>query len=286
MRQIPLYDINGEFAPKTVDSAISPDIDSSYIRINYSGVRIQVKTDNYCGIKQWGSRASSQQGMAVYEDMLVSFSNGGSHYIYLIGNNGTLSQVATFTLATGHSNALQFSPILESGQFVPYLYVSDANGKCYVVSIAPDYTASIVQTITVGVGQVLIGDDGYIWTSERNGTVSRRIFKKYRRVSVSEGDVTLTTDDVLDEFDTDKIYSTSDVTAQGWSVKYGKIWFCYGQSGDGQKRGVDVYDTATHRRLTELDFTNYTGLELEDVDFYNNTMLVSTYSTTIFEVRF
>lgn len=287
MKQILFQSNSNDLAPRITEDSIYPNIDSSYTEFTYTGQRLAIVTTQKFGIKTWtGSRPAYQQGIGIYGNLLASFSNGSTHYLYTIGTNGTLTQVKSFTLSTGHSNALQFAPTIESGQVYPYLYVSGTSGKCYVVSIAADYTPTIVQTITYSAGQMLIGDDGYMWGSNREGETCPRIFTKYRKVAVSEGDVTLTSNDVVDSFATDKIYSTTDVTAQGWSVKYGKIWFCYGMNGNGQKRGVDVYDTATHRRLAELDITNFTNLELEDVDFYNNALLIATYDTNIYEVRF
>jgi len=288
MRQIVLQSGDDNLAPRVTEESRYPNIDSEYTVLQYTGQMLSIRTNQNYGIKEWGgSRAASQQGMAIYGNLLVSFSNGSTKYIYTIGADGTLTQVSSFTLATGHSNALQFAPTIESGQVFPYLYVAGLdNNKCYVVSIAADYTATIVQTITSTIGQTMIGDDGYLWGNGREGDTGPRIFIKFRKVAVSEGDITLTEDDVIDRWETDKIYSTADVTAQGYSVKYGKIWFCYGASGAGQKRGVDVYDTATHRRLAEIELSSYTTVEFEDVDFYDNALLIATYQSKIFEVRF
>lgn len=275
-------------SPRITEGDFYPNIDNTYTVKQYTGQRLVINTDHTCGIKTLSpSRASSKQGMAIYGNMMVTVAaDNGTHYIYSIGNNFSLSQLATFSVNLGHANAAQFAPTIESGETYPYLYVSGTSGECFVLRIASDYAVTKLQTITSSAGQMLIGDDGYIWGSGRNGNTSPRIFTKYRKVAVSEGDVELTSEDVTDVIYTNKIYSTTDVTAQGWSVKFGKIWFCYGASGSSQKRGVDVYDIATHRTVAELDFSSYSTLEYEDIDFWNNALIIATYTGKLYEVRF
>lgn len=290
MKQIAFKSGANELAPRVTDESVYPNIDTSYSVIPYTGQRLSIRTNQCFGVKVWGGiRAASQQGMAIYGNLLVSFGSNNTHYIYTIGTNGSLTQVSTFSLSTEHSNALQFAPTIEDGQVYPYLYVAGLDSrKCYVVRIGEDYTATIVQTITAPIDayQTIIGDDGYLWGSGNSGGSKPRVFTKFRKVAVSEGDITLTSDDILEQFATDKIYNSDNVTAQGWSVKYGKVWFCYGAAGAGKLRGVDVYNTANHRREAEIDLTDYTSLELEDLDFYNNAMIIATVQTTMYELRF
>lgn len=288
MEQILLKSGTNPAAPRVTEDSFYPNIDTNYTKVEYTGQRLAVRTNQAVGIRTLSSsRASGKQGMAIYGNLMVTLAkNTGTSSINTIGTDASLTEVATFSVSLGHANAAQFAPTIETGETYPYLYVSDTDGHCYVLQIAVDYTVTKLQTITIAQGQCLIGDDGYIWASINGGSANPRIFKKYRKVAVSEGNITLTDDDVLESFSTDKIYSSTDVTAQGWSVKYGKIWFCYGASGADQKRGVDVYDTATHRRLAELDFSDYSTLEYEDIDFWDNAMLVATYNGTMYMVRF
>lgn len=288
MEQILLKSGSNPASPRITEDSFYPNIDATYTKVEYTGQRLVVCTTQAVGIKTMPStRALNKQGMAIYGNMMVTLAkNTGDNYIYTFGEGGLLTQVATFSVALGHANAGQFAPIIESGETYPYLYVSDTDGHCYVLRIASDYSVTKIQTITIEQGQVLIGDDGYMWASINGGSGNPRIFKKYRKVSVSEGNITLTSDDVLGSFESDKGYSSEDVTAQGWSVKFGKIWFCYGASGADQKRGVDVYDTATHRRLAELDFSNFSSVEYEDVDFWDNAMIIATYPGDLYIVRF
>lgn len=278
-------------APRVTEDSFYPNIDTSYTEFQYTGQRLVVRTTQSCGIRTLSSkRATNKQGMAIYGNLMVTVAaDNGQSFIYTIGTGGALTQVGTFTLSLAHANAAQFAPTVEAGQVYPYLYVAgNTDRNCYVISIASDYTATIVQVITSpsDVYQTIIGDDGYIWGSGNSGGSKPRVFTKFRRVAVSEGNITLTNDDILDRFATDIIYDSDIVTAQGWSVKFGKVWFCYGAGGAGKKRGVDVYNTATHRREAVLDFSNYATLEYEDIDFWDNAMLIAAYDGTMYMVRF
>lgn len=282
--------LNHKVAPVIVEDGFRPNIDSSYTSRQYEGDRIAINmTPHTFGIKSWGSGMATQmQGMAIYGDILVRTRNATTgHKIYQIGANGNLTELASFDLNIGHANALQFAPVLESGQVFPYLYAVGLSGKCYVMSIAADYTVTLVQTITInGVLQVLQGDDGYLWTHNDENADNSFQFAKYRKVKVSEGDVTLTDADRLDWWDTNETFPPATVTSQGYKVKFGKIWYSYGWPGSDQNRGILVYDTATHRLLTNIDLTSFTTEEFEDVEFYDNALILATYGVNMYIMRF
>lgn len=264
-----------------------PNIDNTYTIKTYTGERLVIRTSQNVGIKNFGSMASNMQGLAIWGSIAVRMANvstSTTHYVYRLSPTG-ITQIASFVLdGTGHSNALQFSPLIESGQTLPYLYVSGLGDKCYVLSFNASYEATIVQTITISGGnQILMGDDGFIWCSGGGDDDTRR-FKKYRHVDVSEGDVTLTDSDLLDSWDTLETYGDG-YTAQGWKVKFGKIWFSYGASGETSKKGISVYDTATHRCVAILDFSDYGTREWEDIDFYDNAILAAMYTGHVYIIR-
>lgn len=289
MRHIILEDAGIDASPRTTEVDLYPDIDNTYTPVNYQGDRLVVRTSQVAGIKNHGYMAASMQGLAIYGNIAVRMANEGTsttHYVYQVREGG-FTEITTFTLAgTLHSNALQFAPVLEAGQTLPYLYVAGLDGKCFVLSFDSSYQATIVQTITISGGnQVLIGDDGYIWTSGA-GADSRRKFAKYRKVAVSEGaSVTLTDADKLDEWETEETFDSSIYTGQGWKIKFGKIWFTYGASGEGKVRGISVYDTATHRLVATLDFSSYATAEWEDIDFWDNAILAAMYTTAVYIIR-
>ena len=277
-------------AARTTEMALYPNIDSDYTIFPYTGERVIARTTQKAGIKRIGNMGSTNmQGMAIYGDIAVRMANVEQdqtklHSVYRIVND-TFVNIATFTMATLHSNTLQFAPELLAGQTLPYLYVAGIGspGRCFVLSFDANYQPTLVQTITAG-GQVIIGDDGYIWASWSNADDTRK-FRKYRKVAVSEGDITLTDADIVDEFNSTKVYGTG-YTAQGWKVKFGKIWYVYGGGGANQYRGISVYETASHRLATQIDLTDVISGEFEDVDFYDNALLLAMINNLMYKIQF
>ena len=273
---------------KVLNGMINPSIDSSFTQGTYSGPRLNVKDNQAFGIKGFGTKGASQQAMDAYGNTLVCMVNGNTHYIYGISSGGSVTQLATFSASCGHCNSLQFAPFVESGQDFPYLYVGTLSRACKVLSITSAYAVSVVQTITIDSSLVeqtsgdntQIGDDGYIWTMFQE-LDERYHFIKFRRVAVSEGDVTLTSSDILDEWVTEQAYPYSTNVWQGMKIKDGKLWFVIGNSGGGQTRCILVFDTTTHALITTLDLSAVNE-EFEDVCFWNDSVLVGAWTTTLY----
>lgn len=282
---------NTKIAAATVEAAILPDIDDTWTRRTYSGQRIAIGTnDRPLGIKAWSTMPAALQGMAIYGNLLVRMANVGSsttHYIFRISASGNLTQAATFTLSgAGHSNALQFAPTIESGNDYPYLYISGIDGSCVVASISEALAVSQVQKITApGASNLTIGDDGYLWGFNRSNGHLR--FLRYRKVAVSEGaTVDLTEDDVLEDWLSDEVFPVASYTSQGQKVKFGKIWLPFGTTGSGQQRCLAVYDLAERRLFALVDLTDLANFEPEDVDFWNDSLILATYSANNYILRF
>lgn len=289
MKQVLLKEGTTPVSPRTTEDSLYPNIDSSYSLVPYTGPRLNIRMSQVFGFKRFSGTNSGTQGMAIYGNILVRMCNvstSTTHYIYTISSAG-ITQIATFVLSTtGHSNALQFAPFIESGNAFPYLYVSDTNGKCYVLNIAADYTVTLAQTITIsGVSQVLMGDDGYVWANLTT-TDERKKFIKYRHVNVSEGNITLTDADKLTEWETYETYPTSIYTSQGWKAKHGKIYYIFAWEGAGYKRVVAIYDSATGGLLNTLDLSDYINYEFEDLDFWDNAMIIACNDGPCFLLRF
>lgn len=290
MKQVILIDGNGvETSPIISNDSFSANIDSTYTNLEYVGEHISIRSHQNFGIKQIPASLmpANMQGMAIYGNILVRTKNATSgHKIFHIDNEYILTELKTFDLDIGHGNALQFAPVIEGNQFLPYLYCAALNGICYVLSIDSSYNVTLVQTITIAnVSQVLKGEDGYLYSSTKNSNNSLH-FVKYRKVTVAEGDVTLTDADILDSFDTNEVFPPSTYTSQGWKVKMGKIWFSYGTTGTNQQRGIIIYDVASHRRVATLDLTGVANFEEEDIEFFNDSLLLATYSSTVYEIKF
>lgn len=264
-----------------------PKRDASYTSLSYDSEPIRIRMANTAGIKAWSAMLSGQ-GMAIFGNLVVRMradSVSSIHYIYTIGSDGTLTKVAEFSCSTaGHANALQFASVVESGQAYPYLYVSDITTKCTVLSIDASYNVTQVQTITAPSGtpslQMLIGDDGYLWGWWRESSGALTVVK-YRRVLVSEGaSVTLTSNDEIERWTTYETYPSASYVMQGFKFKFGKFWLIVGTSGSSQKRALAAYDTATHGRCHFIDLTAYANVEYEDLDFWDNAIILATWANT------
>lgn len=290
MKQVQIKYGGSPAAPRVNEDSFYPNIDPSYTEFTYYGDRLAIHTrQQTVGIKRWTNLPSGRQGMAIYGNRLFRMSAASSsttHYVYSIGDSGTLTEVGSFTCSTsGHSNALQFAPTIEGSNAYPYLYVSDTDGSCIVLQIASDYTATQVQKITVAVGwQVLIGDDGYIWAVAGGGTSLR--FIKYRKVPVSEGaTVALTSSDIIDEIVCEEQFDSSLYTFQGAKFKFGKAWLPIGTDGSGKKRALFVYDLAAKRTLANIDLS-VLNVEFEDCDFWDNALIIACYEANTYILRF
>lgn len=293
MKKICLQEMGEDAVPRITENSFYPDIDNTYTVLPYQGKRLVVQSTQNFGFKKLGDMQSSKQGLAIYGDILVRMANvstSTTHIIYRIRPTGILEQVATFTNSSvGHSNALQFAPTLEDGQTLPYLYVANLDNKCTVLSIGANYAVSVVQVITISAtnagGNILIGDDGYIWSVSLNSSNNHYHFVKFRKVLVSEGNVTLTDSDILDEWETTEEYPYSIYVWQGMMIKFGKIWFVFGQTTSGTKRGIAIYDTATHALVTIIDL-NAIEYELEDLDTWEDSIILATYSSPYYILKF
>lgn len=279
-----------QYSPRVTENSFYPDVDNTYSLRDYTGDRISIPTRSHkLGIKTWSNTPANMQGMAIYNNLLVRMANverSTTHYIFTIGSTGTLTQAATFTLATtGHSNALQFAPTIEEGNTYPYLYVSDLTGSCEVLSISSAFAVAQVQKITIPTGwQVQIGDDGYIWAIAGSGTNLH--FIKYRKVLVSEGNVTLTSDDILEDIYVNDKFDSASYTFQGSKFKYGKAWLPIGTTGSAQNRALLVFDLAQHRTVANIDLTSLGDVEFEDLDFWDDAMVIASYAATNYILRF
>lgn len=262
--------------------------------MSYKGRRIVLRESQVCGFRQLPNLPNGGQGMAIYNDIVVRMTTGTGHYIFRIAADGTTSQIATFTASTNHSNSLQFAPSLESGQTYPYLYVAELPDACSVLSISSSFAVTIVQRITLenGLlqgGNLQIGDDGYIWYTGCDRVNNTWQFVKFRKVLVSEGDVTLTSDDIVDRWDTTEVRPYSTYAFQGVIIKLGKIFQLYGYAyaeGQNYKRGYAVYDTATHAFITEIDLTSTITDEPEDLDVWNDSLVLCCFSNKFYQFKF
>lgn len=239
-----------------------------------------------------GQVSTGRQGMAIYGDIMARANDGTDLKFYNITQVGNLSTLATVVLPVStHNNCLQFAPTLEAGQTLPYLYAAALSPyECRVYDISASYAITLVQTITIDVQgitggcNILIGDDGNIWAAYLDSS-SHYNFLKFRKVLVSEGDVTLTESDLLDRWAGAESFPYSSYVWQGMMVKRGFVWFLFGTTGSGQHRGVAIYDTVTHEHRATWDLSYY-NVEYEDLDFWGDSILIGSYQAYIFQVTY
>lgn len=237
---------------------------------------------------------NQRQGMAIYNNIVARANAGTNLQIYSISPIGDFTLLQTNTLpSSSHNNSMQFAPMLEQGQVLPYLYsceVAVNANRCDVYSFSSSYETTLVQTITLSIDGIpggcnlQIGEDGYIWGAANVANDKWR-FIKFRQVSVQEGNVTLTDADIVDDWTTTESFPYSSYVWQGMVIKRGKIWFSYGATGSGKNRGIAIFDTNTHNRLATWDCSYY-NFEYEDLDFWGNSILLCTYGTIIFRITF
>ena len=178
-----------------------------------------------------------------------------------------------------------------------YIYVNAYNnaglpkGTCYVYSISKSgetYTASIVQTISIGFVTETIWDDGasvrpygnfvvdvdnnalYAFTVQ-SATVTR--FFKFNLPSLSLSTVTLTQADIIDQFD---VNGENFQYPQGCTYSNGKIYALSGFSGSGC---LHVIDLERKKEVTTINLSTI-GIENEPefISEYNGTLIVDNYA--------
>lgn len=243
--------------------------------------------------------ATGGQGMAIYGDKLFRLKNGGTASVFKFVDGG-FESLGNITFngsnSTWHCNSAQFAPTVESGQTYPLLYIAGlTDGKCYVERITDNngvFSTTLVQTITItsnaivpSIGiNVQIGDDGHIWAAYISSSLGV-VAIKYRKVLVSEGNVTLTESDIIDYAYNSVDYTYSNKPWQGCKIYNNKLWFFYGSAS---RMGFYVADLVTKKVINDVEMTGMvTNGEFEDGDFKDGILYIGYWpSGTIVKVGF
>lgn len=293
MKKIMLTKGQEDAVPCITDECFTPIVDSSYSLKTYQGNRLILRPANTMGYKTLPQLTANYQGMAVYGNLMVRLRNEGSsdHANQIRRWNGSaFPTTATWVMQLGHGNTAQFAPSVEDGNVYPYLYVAGLYHTCYVLSMEPIESGGdpvILQTITIAdslvCGNTIIGDDGYLWDCALNKANNKWQFTKFRKVAVSEGDITLTSNDIIEQWETARKYPYSSYIWQGAKVKQGKIFFCYGGRGN---YGFSVFDTSSHALINEIDLSSLTTNEIEDIELWDDGILVATIKGGLWHLKF
>lgn len=221
------------------------------------------------------------QGVAVRDKVMYRLYNHGLCQTYDVSDLANPSKIASFELgshqASNHSNCAQFYAD-ENGDAL--LYVSGLKGgKTYVERVTPS-GSTLIQTITLSKTAVLnqtvalnavCGDDGNLWYFGSGG--NKLLFAKARRPLISEGDVILGENDILDYWIEDGFVYDDDVW-QGGKVYGNLLFFLFGATGS--KAHLAVYDTRAHERILDIDLSDVIHKEPEDCELIPEGILIVT----------
>ena len=229
------------------------------------------------------------QGCAIYDDIIyVARRTGQCDRYQLIGNN--INYLSSFSFESGgktnHCNCIQFD-INVSDSSNPILYISSnyRESPCFVEQIT-ETGSKLIQTIFVEVSDdfpenmyfnLLAGDDGYLWLCGFfNNTLK---ISKFRKPELNQKEVTLTRNDVLDSWERND-YNWEQEVFQGMKMYNGKLYVVYG--GSYNKRGVWIWDTNNHILEYNIDMTERTEVEFEDIEIYKGKMYLFVLGNYIF----
>ena len=223
----------------------------------------------------------SGQGVAIRDRIMYRLYNTGLCQTYDLADLANPVKIGSFNLgshlSSNHSNCAQ-TLLDENGDVL--LYVSGLkNGKTYVERISTT-ESSLVQVITLPKLEILdntntlntiCGDDGFLWIF--GAGAGRLVFAKARRPLLSQMDVLLDENDILDVWYEDG-YVYSDDVSQGGKVYKGLLFFLFGARGS--KAHLAVFDTQIHRRISDIDLSGIFYEEPEDCELLPEGILIVT----------
>ena len=226
------------------------------------------------------------QGVAIKDGVMYRLYNTGVCQTFDISELDCPQPLNMFELgsflSTNHCNCTQFSPESFSTRDSALLYVAGLHGKCFVERITRE-SSKLVQTITLDTismfnNQVrfnmLCGDDSHIWLFGEDRDNQTLYFAKARRPSIDEGDVTLSSNDIMDYW-SESNYVYQESVWQGGKVYDGKLYYVFGTKSSD--RHISVYDTKTHTKLQNIDLNPFVAEEPEDIEIVDNLIILTVY---------
>lgn len=236
-------------------------------------------------------KGKSAQGMAIWGDEAFLFNDGGGCRVLDLKTGEVTRE---FLLASAgkktHVNAACFGRDWADGGGCPVIYISEYNvpSRCFVECIN-DTSSTLLQTIeaqengkAVFVQSWIVDNKGKCLYAiarqsppkgERNTPYVR--ISKYRLPALSEGkNVILSEVDRLDSFIVEFANGT-----QGGKIKGKYLYIVSGlqEMSRGQfnaERAVQIVDLEKRKLVKTIDLTYITTNEPEDMDFYQNKMML------------
>ncbi|WP_295728814.1 hypothetical protein [uncultured Muribaculum sp.] len=262
----------------------------------------------------------SQQGMALWGDLLLAFEHGGHCTVY-DRSSGSLRNAGEFDVESSspanHCNQANFGIERLPGAEMPVIYLSVAQPKsaldmrCHVESVSRKdgkWSSSLVQTIELDTAgwakselNTIFGAPSWLIDRERvslwvlSGRVrtvpaamptfahNKLVATRFRLPAISEGKfVRLGADDVVEQavFDMDA-YAT-----QSGCIHDGKIFYSFG-FGDkypATTSKIRVYDLDSRCVTARVDLDSLIRQECEALMVDGDRMLVNTNSALIYSV--
>ena len=222
------------------------------------------------------------QGMAIHDRIMYRLYDTGLCQTLDLSDLAYPKKIASFELgshaSSNHANCAQ-TRIDENGDVL--LYVSgQKDGRTYVERMTTS-SATLIQTITLSPMELfdqtislnaVCGDDGYLWYFGAGG--DKLLFAKARLPLLSEGDVTIGEDDILD-FWSEGGYVYEEDVWQGGMVYKDFLFMLFGDRG--AKAHLAVYDVRAHQRIMDIELSSAIKEEPEDCDIIPEGILVATY---------
>ena len=232
----------------------------------------------------YNGKTLSSQGVAISNDILFRLYDSGICQTYNISDIDNPNLLNIFELGSfsslNHCNTAQFGSmdLYNKGTPLP-LYVAGLRGKCFVEKIWESYSV-LVQTISLKQLEVFFntnhlniisGDDSNLWIFGSQG--DNLIFGKARKPLLSEGDVELSEDDIIDYwYESGYIYS--DNAWQGGKFYNGKLYFVFGFPNT--HKHIAIYDTMTHSIVEDIILDGFVNEEPEDCEIIGDNILLMT----------
>lgn len=238
-------------------------------------------------------KGKSAQGMAIWGDNAYLFNDGGGCRVF---NLKTKKVTREFLLNSAnknnHANSASFGKEIVKGNSIPLIYISECKSpyRCFVENIT-DSTSQLVQTIIIKrEGTDSIAKDWVVDIKRKRiyGISNLEVVDKttgnrrycitaYRLPKIEEGkEIVLTDKDVRDSFN---VFFPN--VLQGATIYKKYLYMPVGfQKGLEKrldsKRAVIVINLKKHKIEKNIDLTDITEKEPEDMDFYQGKALLYT----------
>lgn len=264
------------------------------------------------------------QGMFIFDGKLFQLQHKGILNVYDFINKSSTPlascNLGSYSATDNHANCCNFSNKYYDNNIIPLLYVTGGNSanvmECDVENIiltedngSYTVTSELIQKITLD--QSGFESAGYVpywgwscWITSpdnkylyyfgakyrTNGSMreydddNRYIVTKFHYPNLSDSEVTLTADDVLEQFTT----SYEIEVTQGGTLYNDKIYYAFGFGNANFPSKIGVWDLKNKSFVSIIDLSDtvISNQELEDVCIYNNKLYVMTASKKLYELEF